>query len=209
MIGQNMKFTTKELVTIAVFGTFWGIVEVSLGAVIKSLHIPFSGALLACIGLIFAMIGRIFVPKFGSVLFIGFIAMFLKLFSIGNIIIGPIFGIISEALVVELTFFVMRKHQKSTFMIAGGLGVLWTIIQPFVTGLLFFGREMMAVWIKMINNGAKSLGMNHDAIWGIVIIMVIIHLLMGALTGWFSWKTGLQLRYRMGLSMTPIETNPK
>ena len=35
-----MKYSTRDLVTMAVFGSLWGISEISLGTIIKSLNIP-------------------------------------------------------------------------------------------------------------------------------------------------------------------------
>lgn len=193
-----MKFTTRELVTIAVFGAFLGIIEMSFGSILKGLHIPFAGSTLCCIGLFFELNGRTFVPKFGSILFIGTIAMFLKLLSIGSIIIGPMFGIFCEALVIEITVLVIGKQKKSTYMIAGSFGVLWTLIHPFVTGLLFFGTELFAIWIKIVNSGAKLLGINQNAGIVIIFILIIIHLTMGACAGWISWDVSQKLQHRMG-----------
>ena len=76
-----MKLSTRELVLLAVFGALWGVVEMSLGTVLKSLNIPLSGAVLAAIGLMIAMLGRLFVPKRGATIFIGAIATLLKLFT--------------------------------------------------------------------------------------------------------------------------------
>ncbi len=97
-----MKFTTRQLVTMAVFGALWGVVEISLGSVLHAIRIPLTGLTLTSVGLLVALIGRLFVPKRGSTFFIGVIAMVLKLFSIGNIIVGPMIGILAEALVAEL-----------------------------------------------------------------------------------------------------------
>src|SRR5512143_1595609 len=97
-----MKFTTRELVTMAVFGALWGLVEISLGSVLHAINLPLSGMLLSIIGVMVAVIGRLFVSRRGSTLFIGVIAMVLKLFSIGNILIGPMVAIFVEALIAEL-----------------------------------------------------------------------------------------------------------
>jgi len=97
-----MKLKTRELVAVAVFGTLWGLVEISLGTVLKSFRIPLSGTVLAAIGLMVAMIGRTFVPRKGSTLFVGVIAMLLKLFSLGGVILGPMIAIFAEALVAEI-----------------------------------------------------------------------------------------------------------
>ena len=121
-----MKLSTRELATIAVFGTLWGISEISLGSVLKSLNIPFSGAVLAAIGLVIALVGRAFVPKKGSTLFVGVIAMLLKLFSLGGVIIGPMVGIFSEALVAEIALSLTGKPRRFSFVLAGALGVTWS-----------------------------------------------------------------------------------
>ncbi len=193
-----MKFSTRQLVTIAVFGALWGVVEMSFGAVVKSLHIPFSGAVLAAIGLSIALIARLFVPVRGSTLFVGVIAMLLKLFSIGSIVIGPMFGILTEAVVAESVFSIANRQNRLVFLLAGGLGVLWTLLQPLVTGLLFFGRDPFVVWLDMIDNGSRMLGISSNVVWGVVAALVAVHLILGVLAGWLAWDVGRQLQKRMG-----------
>jgi hypothetical protein len=200
-----MKFNTRELVTIAVFGTLWGIVEISLGSVLKSLHVPMSGALLGAVGLTLAMIGRLFVPRKGSTFFIGVIACFLKLFSLGGVIIGPMVGILSEALIAELVLSSTRKPDRASFMLAGGLGVTWTFLQPFITNPLLFGRSLAATWLNMLEQGSRLLGLSPDSIWLILGVMLVLHLAIGVLAGLIAWDAGRQLQTRMGNAPQPLK----
>jgi hypothetical protein len=193
-----MKLSTRELATIAVFGTLWGLSEISLGSALKSLNIPFSGALLSAIGLTIALVGRSFVPKKGSTLFIGVIAMLLKLFSLGGVIIGPMVGIISEALVAELVLSLMGKHRRVAFLLAGALGVTWTLLQPFVTGPLLFGRTLFIVWLDLLDTGTRFLGLDANAAFVIVVALLAIYLSIGCVVGWLSWDLARQLKMRMG-----------
>lgn len=195
-----MKLSTRELATIAVFGTLWGLSEISLGSVLKSLNIPFSGAVLAAIGLTIALVGRAFVPKKGSTFFIGVIAMLLKLFSLGGVIIGPMVGIISEALVAEIVLSLMGKPSRVSFLLAGALGVAWTLLQPFVTGPLLFGRTLFVVWLDLLDSGTRLLGLDTNAALWIVVALLAIYLSIGGLAGWLSWDLALQLKTRMGRS---------
>lgn len=195
-----MKFTTRELVTIAVFGTLWGMIEISLGTVLKALNIPLSGAVLAAVGLTVALVGRLFVPRRGATLFIGVIAMLLKLFSLGGVVIGPMLGIFSEALVAELVLSLGGKPRRPLFIAAGALGVLWTLVQPLVTGPLLFGRELFVVWLDFIDRGSRLLGLNSQVIWWIVLGLVAVYLLIGGLAGWLSWDIGRHLQKRLGKS---------
>lgn len=193
-----MKLTTRELVTVAVFGTLWGIVEISLGTVLKSLNIPMSGLALSTIGLIVAMVGRVFVPKRGATLFIGVIAMLLKLFSLGGVIIGPMIGIFGEALVAELVLSLGGKPRRLLFLMAGAAGTLLPLIQPFITGPLLFGQSLFTTWLNLLDTGSRLLGIDTSAIFIILLAMIMIHLVVGIVAGLTAWNLGRQLQIRMG-----------
>jgi hypothetical protein len=193
-----MKLSTRELATLAVFGTLWGFSEITLGSVLKSLNVPFSGAVLAAIGLTVAMVGRVFVPRRGSTLFIGVIAMLLKLFSLGGVIIGPMVGIFSEALFAEIVLSLSGSPRRASLVLAGALGVAWTLAQPFVTGPLLFGRTLFVVWLDLLDAGSRLLGVSTNAVLAIVAVMLAIYLLIGALAGWLSWALARQIQARLG-----------
>ena len=195
-----MKFSTKNLVTLAVFGTLWGISEITLGTLFKTLNIPLSGVLLSVIGLSIALIGRIFVPKKGSTLFIGVIAMLLKLFSLGGVVLGPMIGILGEAVIAEVILSLTGKPRLGTLTLAGSLSVLWVLAQPFVTNPILYGRTVFVVWEKVINNGSQLLGLRTNAVFWILGIMICIHLISGVVAGIISWTLGRRLQQRVGLS---------
>ena len=195
-----MKLSTRELATIAVFGTLWGISEITLGSVLKSLNVPFSGAVLGAIGLTIALVGRVFVPKKGSTLFVGVIAMLLKLFSLGGVIIGPMVGVFSEALVAEIVLSLSGKPSRFSFLLAGALGVTWTLAQPFVTGPLLFGRTLFVVWLDLLDTGTRYLGLDANAALWIVVALLVIYLFIGCVAGWLSWDVARQLKTRLGRS---------
>ncbi len=193
-----MKLSTRELVTIAIFGTLWGIVEMTLGGVLKSLDIPMAGMFLSAIGLTVAMVGRMFVPRRGSTLFIGVIAMLLKLFSLGGVIIGPMVGIFTEALVAELVLSTRKEPSRGLLMVAGALGVTWVVAQPFVTGPLLFGRTIFVVWLDFIDTAGRVLGLGSSSIVIVLGLYVLIHIVVGIIAGLLSWAVGLQVRSRLG-----------
>lgn len=193
-----MKLSTRELATLAVFGALWGLVEVSLGSVLKTLNIPLSGMLLAAIGLTVALTGRVFVPRRGSTLFIGVIAMLLKLFSLGGVIIGPMVGIVTEAIVAEIVLSLAGKPRRGVFVLAGALGVAWVVLQPFITGPLLFGRTVSLIWLDLLDQGSRLLGLDVSAAIWIVLGFLAIHLALGGLVGWLSWDVARVLQTRLG-----------
>jgi hypothetical protein len=193
-----MKFPTRELVILAVFGALWGAVEISLGSLLHVLNIPLSGSVLSAIGLCVALTGRLFVPRRGSTLFIGVIAMLIKLFSLGSVVIGPMVGILAEAIIAEVVLSLFGKPSIVAFLIAGGLGVLWTMIQPFFTGLLIFGQDAASIWNKLLMEGNSVLKLEVSAVLWIVVGLAGLRLIMGGLAGWLAWKVGMLLRTRVG-----------
>lgn len=193
-----MKYTTRELTILAVFGALWGVIEIGLGSALHALNVPLSGAFLAAAGLAIALTGRLFVPKSGSTLFIGAIAMLLKLFSIGSAVIGPLIGILAEAVLAEVILSGFGKPRRGAFLLAASLGVLWTLIQPFFTGWLIFGRDLFIVWLDMLDSGSRLFGLNASAAAWIIAALVIVHLAIGAAGGWLAWSAGKLLGTRLG-----------
>jgi hypothetical protein len=192
-----VKFSTRELVIVAVFGTLWGIVEMTFGGVLKSLNIPLSGLILSVIGLTIAMIGRVFVPKRGSTLFIGIIAMILKLFSLGGIILGPMLGIIMEALIAELVFSAKEKPTLVLMMIAGVFGSFWVLIQPFISGPLLLGRSFLVVWLGILDTARNLFNLPEGSIFSVLALFILIHIFFGLMTGCAAWKIGKQVNIRL------------
>lgn len=202
-----MKFSTRELVTMSVFGALWGLVEISLGSVFHAINLPLTGMILAIIGVMIASLARLFVPRRGSTIFIGVIAMILKLFSIGNVVVGPMVGILSEVLIAELILDTYLKPTMLTFIFACAGAALWTIVQPFVTGVMLFGRNLVVVWLDLLDSGSRLLGLSPQTALWIVAVMVSIHLLLGGFGGWLAWKLGLVLKTRLGASLSePVGT---
>jgi hypothetical protein len=199
-----MKFTTRQLVTMAVFGALWGLVEISLGSVLHAINLPMTGLVLTAVGLAIAMVGRLFVPRRGSTIFIGVIATILKLFSIGNIIIGPMIGILTEALIAEILLDAFPRPSRLAFVLASAGGALWTLVQPFVTGLLLFGRSLLVVWLDLIDLGSRLFHLDSNAAVWIAIMMALLYLVVGAVAGWLAWQVGQLLIARLGGRFAPV-----
>jgi len=180
----------------AVFGALWGLVEISLGSLLHAIDLPMSGMTLAVVAGILLCIARLFVPRRGSTIFIGVIAMILKLFSIGSVVLGPMVGILMEAVIAELVLDLFPRPSLTAFVTACIGTSLWTMVQPFFTGLVFFGRSMFIVWLDLLDSGAQLFRLPAQAVVVIVIALVAVHLLAGAVGGWLAWKLGRALRAR-------------
>ncbi len=193
-----MKFSTRELVTLGVFGALWGAVELSFGSILHVMKVPMAGVILTAIGLAIAMIGRLFVCRPGATLFIGLIAALLKLFSLGGVVIWPLLGIVIEALLAEVVLSALRKPSQGAFTMAGAVGVLWTFVHPFVMHGLIMGSGILTVWLRTLDQGSQVLGIDPSAVLWLILALIGLRLGIGAAAGLLAWSVGRSVYARLG-----------
>ncbi len=82
----------RSLVVVGLFEAVWGAMELSLGALLHALRVPFSGMFLAAAGIAVALAGHRFVPKPGTIFEIGLVTAALKAASLGGVLLSPMIG---------------------------------------------------------------------------------------------------------------------
>lgn len=192
-----MRFTIRDLVYIGVFGALWGAAEMGLGSLLHVLNVPFSGAVLSGIGIIIALIGRLFVPRAGSVLFIGLVTAFLKMLSLGGIVLNPMIGIVAESLLAEVTLTVLGRPRRASFLVAGGLATFWPFVHPFFTQGILAGRGILTVYGWTLENGSRLLGLDLSAVVLVLAGLIGVHLLIGIIAGLLAWDAGRVVQARL------------
>ncbi len=193
-----MKWTTRDLVTMAVFGALWGALEMSLGSTLHVLHLHFIGVIMGGIGMLVVLTGFLFVPKRGSVLVMGIVAALLKAFSIGGVVLNPMIAIIAESLLAEAGLAVTgRSERRGSLMFAGALGVLWSFFHPFFTQGILAGKGIVTMYHRIIAKTAGILGMNPKAVLMVLVALLLLHILSGAVAGWLASDLGGLLARRL------------
>lgn len=192
-----MRFTVRDLVYIAIFGALWGTVEITSGSILHVFNVPFSGVMLSGVGIAIALIGRLFVPRRGSVLFIGLVTAFLKMFSVGGIVVSPMIGIVAESLLAEIVLSVMGPSRLVSFVLAGALATFWSFVHPLFTQGILAGEGVLKVYLRTLSKGAQLLGLDPTALLVILVAMVVVHLLIGAVAGVIGWDAGKIIQARL------------
>jgi ABC-type thiamin/hydroxymethylpyrimidine transport system permease subunit len=198
-----MRFTIRDLVYIGVFGALWGAAEMTLGSLLHVLNVPFSGVLLAGIGITIALIGRLFVPRTGSVLFIGLVTALLKMLSLGGIVLNPMIGIVAESLLAEVVLSLWGRPRRASFVVAGGLAVFWPFVHPFFTQGILAGQGILTVYGWTLEKGANLLGLDPSALLLILGGLVGVHFLIGIIAGLLAWDAGRIVQLRLQPSSFP------
>lgn len=208
---MKTRFTTRDLVYIAVFGALWGVLEMTLGSylhlIFPSLATPLVGAgtIMTAIGMVLALIGRLFIPRTGSVLMIGIVVAILKALSMGGVKLPVMLAIIIECLLAELGLLLARRPSRGGFMFAGCLALLWTFFHKLFASYVFLGRGIYDVYLGMLKAGAKALGIGMGYALVIIAAFLLIRMVLGGLAGWLAWDLGKAIRARL----TEAEGNVK
>jgi hypothetical protein len=197
-----VKFTVRELVYIAIFGAIWGALEITLGSYLHVIFPPLAdtflvGLVMASVGMVVALIGRLFVPRTGSVLMIGIVTAILKMISIGGVKVGPLAAILIESLLAELALFVARTPRRWGFVFAGALATSWNFFHKFIFMWLLFGKGVYEVYLKMIAEGARLLRIDLRYSLVIIVALLLVRVVVGGLAGWLAWDLGRAVRARL------------
>jgi ABC-type thiamin/hydroxymethylpyrimidine transport system permease subunit len=200
---MKTRFTTRDLVYVAVFGALWGALEITLGSylhlIFPSLATPLIGVgtIMTALGMVVALIGRLFVPKTGSVLMIGVVVAMLKALSIGGVKLPAMLAIVIESLLAEVGLLLARKPGRAGFMLAGCLAVLWTFFHKFFASYVFLGRGVYDVYLGILKQGAQTLGIEVSYALAIVAAFLLVRIVAGGIAGWLAWELGKAVQARL------------
>src|SRR5664280_650156 len=119
----------------SVIGSVWASIEIILGSFLHNLKIPLSGMILSFIS-VWLLISFLQVWKEnGLIMRAGIICALMKSISPSALILGPMIGIFTEAILIELFILILGKNLIG-YMIGGAFAVLATLIQKLVSLLI-------------------------------------------------------------------------
>jgi len=168
----------RSLIYIAVFGTFWGLLEATLGTVLHALRIPITGSFISAAGLIVVLIARVFNNVRGSSFLMALIAAAIKMVGFSTVKLGPFIGIVMEGVLVEASLSVVGIGRTG-FFLSGLLVGLYPLIQNIITKTILFGTNFVPVILDLARGFSESVGLPLG--WWILIVYVILHLAIGLL----------------------------
>ncbi len=185
------RLDRKTLIYIAVFGTFWGLVEASLGSVLHAFRLPFTGSILSGIGLIILLTARFFNDVRGSSFLMGLIAAAIKIVGFSTVKLGPFIGIVMEGALVELALSITGIGRIG-FLLAGLLVGVWPMVQTVITRTIMFGANFIPVILELAEGFSDSMGLPLG--WWLLALYVVLHLVIGIGSALLAWLIRKQIR---------------
>lgn len=189
---------------VAAFGATWGALEITAGSFLHTLKLPFAGVMLACLGAALLVAQRQLLPDRGVTAATGLVAALCKSLSPGGVIFGPMLGISVEALLVELALFAAPRAWPSA-LLAGVLAAEWALSQKLLVQVLFYGGDVITLYLTLIERGAAGLHLPPGSPWQVLAWVVALPALAGLAAGFLGHRLKLP-RAESRLSAPPPTT---
>ena len=175
----------------SVIGSIWASVEIILGSFLHNLKIPLSGMILSFIS-VWLLISFLQVWKEnGLIMRAGIICALMKSISPSALILGPMIGIFTEAILIEL-FILMLGKNLIGYMIGGAFAVLATLIQKLVSLLILYGFDFIKILSDLYLFAVKQIDLEHLSPTFLIILIVFIYIITGMAGAIAGYTTGLK-----------------
>jgi hypothetical protein len=178
----------NEIILTALFGTLWGVIEISIGTLLHASKMPFRGTLLTIIAVVIIIISRSFVNYKGSLVAISSVAAAIKLITLPGFNITPFLAIMIEGIIGEMVFSIFSYSLFSS-LISGSLILLYTLTHSLIMQGVFFGFGIYNVYLEILNSIGKAINYNGEISYLLIPVIILIYILLGMAAGWFGWKT--------------------
>ncbi|MCK4915093.1 MAG: TonB-dependent receptor [Candidatus Eisenbacteria sp.] len=176
---RHVRFTSREIALLGLMAALWGVIEITVGGMIKTWHIPFGGSFLSTFGVVILLTARGSVPRKWSSILIGVVAAGVRLASgFGGAVFAAI-GIVAEALIVEFVLSLWSSSRLRARMLAGILAVTWAMVHPFVVQGYMAGLGPAKVYSFTIGLivGQESLSSGQAML--VFLSLLLVHAAMG------------------------------
>jgi len=180
----------------AVVGGLWASIEIIIGSFLHNARLPFAGTTLAFAGTVLLIGFYQIWPQRGLIIRAGFITAIMKSVSPSVIIFGPMTGIMLEAILLELVILIAGNNLIS-LMFAGALSLSSALFHKVVSLLIFYGFDLIKVYINVINFALKQFGLKEAQALDILLALLSVYFSVGflaAIIGWHIGKKSLKLK---------------
>jgi len=180
-----MKYE-KQIPLILLIGIIWGLIEILLFPIIKSIQPALFGFIMPFITVLIILIGRHYIPHYGSIILMGIIAAVMKYLLSGMVLHGAFMAILLEALLAEIILSILNMNLVS-YILVGISTELYSAIHPLISKGLFCQSAHYLKFKKLLINlfDFNASAMSREVISS---ILIVSHIVFGVLAGlMFIW----------------------
>lgn len=160
----------------AVAGGLWASFEIIVGSLLHNLHLPFSGTLLATCSVILMIAFLQVWNEPGLIWRAGLICGLMKSLSPSAVILGPMTGIMMEAVFMDLVLFLVGRNMLG-YILAGISALLSTILHKLASLFILYGTDLVNIYVNLFRFLQKQLGLSdaqpEQILWWILLLYVL------------------------------------
>lgn len=195
-----MKAQQQEWLKAAVIGSIWASFEIVFGSFFHSLRLPFAGTFLSFFSIVLLIT---FSYKWqGKYLFLkaGLIAALMRSLLPTSVILGPLIGILLEAVIFQFSINIFKRNYIS-YSIAGILVMFSAIIHKIVSIVLIYGFDIVSIlerlYFMMLKVTHLDLPLNQ-----LLIVVIISYTALGMLAAYLGMRMGIVVQRSKGETIT-------
>ena len=174
----------------AVAGSIWASIEIIIGSFLHNLKIPLSGMVLSVIS-VWLMISFLQIWRENGLIWrAGIICALMKSISPSAVILGPMTGILTEALLVELSVWLFGKNIFG-YLIAGALAVFSTLIHKVISLLIIYGFDFLKILSDLYQFAVKQINIDNESpaiLLSVISVFYIVAGMAGAAVGYLTGR---------------------
>ena len=185
----------------AVIGSIWASFEIVFGSIFHNFRLPFAGTFLTFFGIV--LLSTYSFKWEGKNLFLkaGLICALMRSISPTAIIIGPLVGILLEAVFFQL-FYNIFGRKIITFVFAGILAMFAAVIHKIVSILIIYGFNILKVLENLYFYLVKVTHINLS-LEQLLLFVTVAYTLAGIAAGLTGYKLG-----KIAWTFNPLEYTP-
>ena len=184
---ENSLGISDKWLKAAVIGSLWASIEIILGSFLHNLRLPFAGTILAILGVSLLVAFHQIWNEKGMFWRSGLICALMKSISPSLIILGPMIGIMYEALLLELFVFLFGRNIFA-YAIGGMFAISSILVQKVITLLIKYGFDIVKVLSNFYYYSLHLLNIKSLSPIYLILLIVILYNIFGliaALVGYF------------------------
>lgn len=167
----------------AMLGSLWAANEIVLGSFLHNIGIPFTGTVLASIGVALLVAGWSFWRDPGVLWRAGVVCSLMKSISPSAIILGPMAGILLEAAVVTAVI-VLTRGVFPGLILAGMAATVTPILQAIVMIMMKYGIDAARMYHALFTLLAERLDLSGADPVQALLMIIAVQTVPGALAAW-------------------------
>lgn len=192
------RLSVTDINRTGVLASLWAFVEIGIGTWLHAARVPFRGLILSTVAAGLLIFAKNILQYRGSLVILGIIAVIIKSTLTGVFILNPIIAILLESICAEIIFIFVKPSAFGS--VIAGMGVLfYTFLHSVIAQIFFFGFDILSVYISIIGKFIK-LNVEHTTFALLIIISyMFLHLILGAVAGWFGFRIALKTKFQLQL----------